>query len=75
MSKTNYGYNRIKKESKAYKYKCPEYEEYLLKKDFYDKYAKKRVLKYMKKLSKQYGIITTNDDGIYIPYIHIQSKL
>jgi hypothetical protein len=75
MSKFNYTYNRIKKESKAYKYRCPDYEIFINKREYYDKYAKRKVLNYMKKLTKKYMIITTNDDGIYIPYDFVNSKL
>lgn len=65
--KYNYNYNIIEKEAKAYKYKYPTYENYILKKKYYDRQAYKKSLKYIIKLGKEHCYLTTDKDGLYVP--------
>jgi enolase len=62
----SYNYNKIVREAKAYKYKYPLYEKYILKKSYYDKQAHKKMIKYVSKLMDDYNVLSIDNNGLYI---------
>jgi len=62
----SYNYNKIVKEAKAYKYKYPAYDKYILKKQYYDKQAHNKMIKYVSKLMDEYSVLSIDSNGLYV---------